>query len=83
MNSILGKSYNDSRAQLFGLLINCFFSPSEKESCPLSELRNNFSTEEKYEYVMGLTNDEIKCMLLQHEDCYERRLSEINGLNND
>ena len=83
MNSILVKSYDDSRAQLFGLLISCLFSPSAKGSCPFSKLRINLSTEEKYEYVMGLTKGEIKCMLLQHQDCYESRLCEINGLNND
>jgi len=79
MNSILVKSYDVSRGQLFGLLINCLFSPNETGNCPLSELRNSLSTEEKYDYVMGLTNGEVKCMLLKHEDCYERRLSEIKG----
>jgi len=77
MDSILKKSLDSSRGLLFGLLVNCIFSEGAKESCPLSELRSSLSTEEKYEYVMGLSDEEVKSILVQHEECYEERLSEI------
>ena len=60
MDSSLKKSFDSSRGLLFGLLVNCVFSAGAKEDCPLSELRNNFSTEEKYTYVMGLNDAEVK-----------------------
>jgi hypothetical protein len=44
----------------------------------LSELRINLSIEEKHEYVMGLSDDEIKSILVQHDECYEKRLSAPN-----
>jgi hypothetical protein len=78
MNQIIEKSKDTSRALLFGLLGNCIFSPGINESCPLSELRINLSNEEKYEYVMGLSDEEIKTILVQHDECYERRLSSIH-----
>ncbi|NOQ65838.1 MAG: hypothetical protein GQ556_01285, partial [Desulfobacterales bacterium] len=56
---------------------NCIFSEAAKESCPLSELRSSLSTEEKHEYVMGLSDEEVKSNLVQHEECYEKRLLEI------
>jgi len=77
MDPAIKKSFDSSRGLLFGLLVNCIFSVGAKNSCPLSELRSTLSTEEKYAYVMGLTEKEIKSILLQHEECYERRLSEI------
>ena len=77
MDSDLKKSLDSSRGLLFGLLANCIFSTGAKESCPLFELRNSLSIEEKHEYVMGLSDEEVKSNLLQHEECYEKRLSEI------
>ena len=77
MDSTLKKSLDSSRGLLFGLLVNCIFSEGAKESCPLSELRISLSTEEKHEYVMGLSDEEVKSILVQHEECYEERLSEI------
>ena len=77
MDSNLKKSFDSSRGLLFGLLVNCIFSAGAKESCPLTELRSSLSTEKKYEYVMGLSDEEVKSILLQHEECYEKRLSEI------
>ena len=38
-----------------------------------------FKTEEKYEYVMGLSDEEVKSILVQHEECYEKRLSDIES----
>ena len=75
MDSILKKSLDSSRGLLFGLLVGCIFSEGAKESCPLSQLRSSLSTEEKHEYVMGLSDEEVKSILLQHEECYERRLT--------
>ncbi len=77
MDSILEKSFDRQRALLFGLLVNCIFSEGAKESCPLSELRSSLSTEDKHEYVMGLSDEEVKSILVQHEECYEKRLLEI------
>ena len=75
MDSILKKSLDSSRGLLFGLLANCIFSKGAGESCPLFELRSNLSIEEKHEYVMGLSNEEVTSILVQHEECYEERLS--------
>ncbi len=74
MASIIEKSAERPRALLFGLLVNCVFSTGAKEEdCPLLEMRNNLSLEEKYKYVMGLTIEEIKNILSLHEECYDRR----------
>jgi hypothetical protein len=78
MDSILEKSYDRPRGLLFGLLVNCIFYAQASESCPLSELRNSFSTEEKHGYVMGLSDEEVKSILVQHEECYEKRMSNLN-----
>ena len=78
MDSILEKSLDRPRGLLFGLLVNCIFAAEANESCPLSEIRNNFSTEEKHRYVMGLRDAEVKSILVQHEECYEKRLSNLN-----
>jgi len=77
MESILEKSRDTSRALLFGLLANCIFSTGINEQCPLSELRINLTTEEKYEFVMGLGDEEIKSILVQHTECSERRLASL------
>jgi len=77
MDSILEKSSDRSRALLFGLLANCLFPTSKQEDCPLWELRNSLSIEKKHEYTMGLSDEEVKSILAQHEYCYENRLSDI------
>ena len=77
MNSIVEKSKDTSRALLFGLLASCIFSKEINENCPLSELRINLSVEEKHEFVMDLSDEEIKSILVQHDECYEKRLSSI------
>jgi len=63
MDSILEKSLNRPRGLLFGLLENCIFSTA---------------AEEKHGYVMGLSDEEVKSILVQHEECYEKRLSNQN-----
>jgi len=73
MGSILEKSSDRSRALLFGLLVNCLFPTSKNEECPLWELRNSLSTEKKHEFVMELSKDEVASILVQHEECYEKR----------
>jgi hypothetical protein len=78
MDSILEKSYDRPRALLFGLLVNCLFPTKTNESCPLWRLRNSLSIEEKHKYTMGLSNEEVKSILVQHEECYEKRLSNLN-----
>ena len=78
MDSISENSLDRPRGLLFGLLVNCMFSEEASESCPLCELRNSFSTEEKHRYVMGLRDAEVKSILVQHEECYEKRLSNLN-----
>ena len=78
MDSILEKSLDNSRALLFGLLANCLFPTSTKEDCPLWELRHSLSIEKKYQYTMGLSDEEVKSILAKHECCYEKRLSNLN-----
>lgn len=75
MNSILKKSSERSRGLLFGLITNCIFSANEKENCPLFELRNSLSLEEKYDFVMGLNKEEVKSLLIHHEHCFENILA--------
>ncbi len=78
MDLILKKSSDKSRALLFGLLVNCLFPTSTKEDCPLWKLRDSLPIEKKYEYTMGLSDEEVKSILAQHECCYEKRLSNLN-----
>jgi hypothetical protein len=74
MESILEKSFDRSRSLLFGLLQSCLFSEDAKDSCPLSQLRNHLSLEEKYTYVMELSTEEVHSILEQHRKCYEERV---------
>ena len=74
MDSILEKTFDRSRALLFGLLRSCPFSGNAKDSCPLSQLRNRLSFEEKYAYVMELSAEKVHNLLEQHEECYEKRV---------
>ena len=80
MDSILEKSFDRPRSLLFGLLQSCLFSGYAKDSCPLLQLRNRLSLEEKYDYVMELSAEEVHNILKQHEECYEKRvLATIQG----
>ena len=72
------KSSDSSRGLLFGLLANCIFSTGASEDCPLWDLRNSLTIEQKHEFVMGLTDQEVSSILTQHEECYETRLSQIS-----
>jgi len=75
MDFILEKSYDQSRRLLWGLFTNCIFSSNENDSCPLFDLRNSLSIEQKYDFVMGLSKEEVAFMLAQHEDCFEKKFS--------
>ena len=59
MESTVEKSSSTARSLLFGLLVNCVFSTGALKDCPLWELRQNLSVEEKHKYVMGLNIEEI------------------------
>jgi hypothetical protein len=78
VDSIINTHIDYSRGLLFGLLANCIFSAELEEICPLSELRISLSIEEKHSYVMGLSDEKVQSMLMKHEQCYEKRLLEIN-----
>ena len=69
----LNESSDTSRALLFGLLSNCLFPTSINKDCPLWEIRNNFSTEKKYEFVMELSAEEVTSILAKHEECFVKR----------
>ena len=74
MDSILETSLDRSKTLLFGLLVNCTFSESVERDCPLRELRNNLSIENKHDYVMELSEEEVNSILVQHEECFEKRV---------
>ena len=57
--SLREKSSDVSRSLLFGLLVSCIFSGHANQSCPLSQLRHSFTFEEKYNFVMGLSKEEV------------------------
>ena len=80
MDSILKKSSDSSRGLLFGLLVNCIFSTSSGDNCPLSELRSNLSVEEKHEFVMGLSVEEVQNILVRHEECFEQSLADLKKI---
>lgn len=74
MDPLLEKSSDKSRALLFGLLVNCLFPTNREEDCPLWELRSSLSIEQKFEYAMALSNENVESILARHESCYQRRI---------
>jgi len=74
MDDILAKSFDRSRALLFGLLQSCLLEGDALESCPLTQLRNTLSFEEKYHYAMKLSEEELNKILEQHEECFNKRI---------
>ena len=48
------------------------------EDCPLRKPHNDLSIEEKDEYAQRLSDEEIKSILVHHESCYKKRLSDLN-----
>ena len=79
MASIHEKSAEKSRALLLELLVYSCFPACTKKDCPIWEQRNCLSAEKKHQYALGLSDKEIKRILLQHEHCYEKRLSDLNN----
>ena len=75
MDVDLAKSYNRSRALLFGLLQSCLLEGDALESCPLAQLRNSLTFEEKYRYTMELSDADVNKILEQHEACFRMRVS--------
>jgi len=69
--NLMEKSSDQSRSLLFGLLVNCIFSGQANGRCPFSRLRKTLSFEEKYNFVMKLSKEEVCHALVQHEICYE------------
>jgi len=77
MDQLLEKTADVSRGFLFGLLVNCIFSGGGIEKCPLRDLRSNLSIEEKHKFVLELSDDEVKSILLKHKVCFEKNLSNL------
>ena len=77
MGPILEKPSNPSRTLVLGLLESCRFTTCV-EDCPLRKLHNDLSIEEKHEYALGLSDEEVTNILVQREFCYEKRLSDLN-----
>jgi hypothetical protein len=69
--SLMEKASDNSRSLLFGLLVNCIFSGHANGCCPLSQLRDSLTLEEKYNFVMELSPEEVCQVLDRHEKCYE------------
>ncbi len=80
MDPDLKKSIHRSRFLLFGLLVKCLFAKGAKQSCPLSQFRYHLSIEEKYDYVMGMSVEDVYETLEYHDRCYSRRIA-LSGLN--
>ena len=74
MDTELEKSFNRSRALLFGLLQSCLLEGNALEGCPFEQMRNSLSFEEKYRHVMALSDEEVDSLLKQHEVCFSRRI---------
>lgn len=75
MDVDLVKSYDRSRALLFGLLQFCLLDGNALETCPFESLRNSLTLEEKYRYVMDLSDEEVNKILEQHDACFNKRIS--------
>lgn len=77
MDTVLEKCSDRSRSLLFGLLLSCLFSDEAQHKCPLALLRNNLSLEEKYDYVLNLSKEEVNNILKKHGKCFEKRIQAI------
>jgi len=74
MDDAVEKSFDRSRSLLFGLLQSCLLEGNALKSCPLTQLRNSLSFEEKYHFAMDLRQEEIDKILEQHEQCFKKRI---------
>lgn len=75
MDVILNKTPEQMRPLLFGSLVSCLFSEDSDNECPFARLRKTLTTEEKYDYVMTLNEEEIRYFLHLHDRCMQRRIS--------
>jgi hypothetical protein len=60
------------RGLLFNLLANCIFSSGERNDCFMCELRKDLTTEQKYQYIMNLSDEKVKAALMRHEECLKK-----------
>jgi len=74
MDDFIAKSSDRSRELLFGLLQSCLLEGNALESCPLAQLRNTLSLEEKYDYAMKSSEEEVHKVLEQHDECFKKRI---------
>ena len=74
MDLILEKTSERSRSMLFGLLLSCLFSEEAKNECHLSRLRRSLTLEEKYDYVLELSEEELHTLLEEHGKCFRMRI---------
>jgi len=74
MDDIIKKSSDRSRSLLFGLLQSCLLEGDALENCPLAQLRNTLSLEEKYYFAMESSQEEVYKILEQHDACFKNRI---------
>jgi hypothetical protein len=74
MDDTVEKSFDRSRSLLFGLLQSCLLEGNALKSCPLSQMRNSLSFDEKYHYAMELSKEAVDKILEQHEECFKKRI---------
>ena len=75
MNDVLAKTYDPSRALLFGLMQSCLLEWNTLGSCPLAQLPKTLSLDEKYHYAMELSEEEVHKILEHHEECSRKRIT--------
>ena len=79
MDSTQDKDLAKSRSLILGLLERCNFFEGPNADCPLSEMRHSANDAEKYEYVMGLYDEEISAILKYHDKCYKKRMPSVTS----
>lgn len=75
MDENLAKSFDRSRALLFGLLQSYLLDGNALKSCPLTQLRDSLSLENKYKFAMESNKEEVNKILEQHEVCFNKRFT--------
>ena len=58
---------------------NSYYFHLKIDSCPLFDLRNSLSIEQKYDFVMELSKEKVAIMLTKHESCFDKRLTRELG----
>ena len=67
-------------AYLLGLTRKCsydFYNVEKDNSCPLQHLRS-VSTREAYEWIKGLTREQMESLYLYHQNCLELKERKSN-----